>query len=162
MARGAAVAARRAIPFHPAKATSRRPASCRPMPLLIRNSIRHHGVGQEAIRPAPRIACCRSLRARDCVSHMTRSSTLPAGATTTSDTLPAAHSGTFLLGGDLPVHRIRFGAVRLTGKGIWGPPADRAEAIPVLRRAVALGLNLIDTAGSSGPEPGHALTGGGP
>src|SRR5260370_15916385 len=117
MARGAAVAARRALPFHPAKATSRRPASYRPTHLLIRNSIRHHGVGQEAIRPAPRIACRRSLPERGCVSHMTRSSTLPAGATTTSDTLPAAHSGTFLLAGDLPVHPLALGALRRTRQG---------------------------------------------
>jgi aryl-alcohol dehydrogenase-like predicted oxidoreductase len=88
---------------------------------------------------------------------MTRSSTLPAGATTTSDTLPAVHSGTFLLGGDMPVHRLGFGAMRLTGKGIWGPPADRAEAIAVLRRAVALGINLIDTADSYGPEVSERL-----
>jgi len=64
----------------------------------------------------------------------------------------AARSGTFLLGGDLPVHRLGFGAMRLTGKGIWGEPRDVREAIAVLRRAVELGVNLIDTADSYGPE----------
>jgi aryl-alcohol dehydrogenase-like predicted oxidoreductase len=88
---------------------------------------------------------------------MTSSSTVPGPAATTSDALPAAHSGTFLLGGDLPVNRLGFGAMRLTGKGIWGAPADRAEAIAVLRRAVELGVNLIDTADSYGPEVSERL-----
>jgi pyridoxine 4-dehydrogenase len=88
---------------------------------------------------------------------MTRSSTLPGTATTTSDALPAAHSGTFVLGGDLPVHRLGFGAMRLTGTGIWGEPADHGEAIAVLRRAVELGVNLIDTAESYGPEVSERL-----
>ncbi|HEY0151581.1 MAG TPA: aldo/keto reductase, partial [Longimicrobium sp.] len=69
----------------------------------------------------------------------------------------AARSGTFLLGGDLPVNRLGFGAMRITGKGIWGPPADRAEAIAVLRRAVELGVNLIDTAESYGPHVSEEL-----
>jgi aryl-alcohol dehydrogenase-like predicted oxidoreductase len=73
------------------------------------------------------------------------------------DTRPAARSGTFLLGGDLPVHRLGFGAMRLTGKGIWGEPRDAREAIAVLRRAVALGVNLIDTADSYGPEVSERL-----
>ena len=70
-----------------------------------------------------------------------------------SSTLPvsAAASGTFLLGGDLPVHRLGFGAMRTTGPGVWGPPADHAEALRVLRRAVDLGVTLIDTADSYGP-----------
>ena len=63
----------------------------------------------------------------------------------------AAASGTFLLGGDLPVHRLGFGAMRITGKGIWGPPADHAAALAVLRRTVDLGVTLIDTADSYGP-----------
>lgn len=58
---------------------------------------------------------------------------------------------TFSLGGDLPVARLGFGAMRLTGKGVWGPPADRDECIRVLRRAVELGVNFIDTADSYGP-----------
>src|SRR6266849_318536 len=74
------------------------------------------------------------------------------------DARPAARSGTFLLGGDLPVHRLGFGAMRLTGKGIWGEPRDRREAIAVLRRAVELGVNLIDTADSYGPEVSERLT----
>jgi aryl-alcohol dehydrogenase-like predicted oxidoreductase len=63
----------------------------------------------------------------------------------------ARASGTFNLGGDLPVNRLGFGAMRLTGKGIWGPPADPDECIRVLRRAVELGVNFIDTADSYGP-----------
>src|SRR5712671_2289496 len=78
--------------------------------------------------------------------------------TSTSETsASAARSGTFLLGGDLPVHRLGFGAMRLTGKGIWGEPRDRREAIAVLRRAVELGVNLIDTADSYGPEVSERL-----
>jgi pyridoxine 4-dehydrogenase len=64
---------------------------------------------------------------------------------------PAAASGTFTIGGDLPVTRLGFGAMRITGKGIWGPPADPAESLRVLRRAVELGVDLIDTADSYGP-----------
>jgi len=73
------------------------------------------------------------------------------------DTRPAARSGTFPLGGDLPVHRLGFGAMRLTGKGIWGEPPDVREAVGVLRRAVELGVNLIDTADSYGPEVSERL-----
>src|SRR6266498_5508457 len=64
---------------------------------------------------------------------------------------PAERSGTFAMGGDLRVHRLGFGAMQLTGPGVWGEPADRAQAIAVLRRAVELGINLIDTADSYGP-----------
>ncbi|HXO87037.1 MAG TPA: aldo/keto reductase [Candidatus Acidoferrales bacterium] len=64
---------------------------------------------------------------------------------------PAAKSGTFSLGDQLTVNRLGFGTMRLTGPGIWGEPANRAEAIAVLRRAVELGINLIDTANSYGP-----------
>src|SRR5690348_13679862 len=69
----------------------------------------------------------------------------------------AAESGTFQLGGDLPIHRLGFGAMRLTGTGIWGEPRDRAEAIRVLRRAVDLGVNFIDTADSYGPEVSETI-----
>ena len=67
-------------------------------------------------------------------------------------TVNAAASGTFKLGGDLPVHRLGFGAMRVTGNGVWGPPKDRKESIAVLRRAIGLGVNLIDTAESYGPH----------
>lgn len=63
----------------------------------------------------------------------------------------AKKSGEFLIGGDLRVARLGFGAMRITGDGIWGEPADRAEAIRVLRRAVELGINFVDTADSYGP-----------
>jgi len=69
----------------------------------------------------------------------------------------ASAAGTFMLGGDLPVHRIGFGAMRITGKGIWGPPEDRGEAIRVLRRALELGVNLVDTADSYGPYVSEEL-----
>jgi hypothetical protein len=65
---------------------------------------------------------------------------------------PAAKAGEFLIGNDLPVNRLGFGAMRITGKGIWGEPSDRVEAIQVLRRAVELGINFIDTADSYGPN----------
>ena len=64
---------------------------------------------------------------------------------------PAAKAGQYRIGGDLTVNRLGFGAMRITGKGVWGPPKDRDEAIRVLRRAVELGINFIDTADSYGP-----------
>ena len=70
---------------------------------------------------------------------------------------PATVSGTFTIGGDLMVYRLGFGAMRLTGPGIWGLPADKQEAIAVLRRALELGVNLIDTADSYGPEVSESL-----
>jgi pyridoxine 4-dehydrogenase len=70
---------------------------------------------------------------------------------------PAIRSGTFAIGGDLRVHRLGFGAMQLTGPGVWGEPVDRAEAIAVLRRAVELGINLIDTADSYGPYVSEEL-----
>ena len=73
------------------------------------------------------------------------------------ETRPAAQSGTFAIGGNLPVHRLGFGAMRITGKGIWGPPDDHDEAIRVLRRAIDLGIDFIDTADSYGPEVSERL-----
>jgi len=73
-------------------------------------------------------------------------------------TIPtAAASGTFLIGGDLPVHRLGYGTMRLVGDGAWGEPADPAEARRVLRRAVELGVTLIDTADAYGPEIAERL-----
>jgi aryl-alcohol dehydrogenase-like predicted oxidoreductase len=63
----------------------------------------------------------------------------------------------FNLGGDLPVHRLGFGAMRITGDGVWGPPRDHKEALAVLRRAIELGVNLIDTAESYGPYVSEEL-----
>jgi pyridoxine 4-dehydrogenase len=74
---------------------------------------------------------------------------------TTSSVAQAA--GTFALGGDLTVNRLGFGAMRITGKGVWGPPDDHDEAIRVLRRAVDLGVNFIDTADSYGPYVSEEL-----
>jgi aryl-alcohol dehydrogenase-like predicted oxidoreductase len=75
----------------------------------------------------------------------------------TTETVNAAQSGTFLLGGDLPVHRLGFGAMRITGNGVWGPPKDHEESLAVLRRAIELGVNLIDTAESYGPHVSEEL-----
>ena len=72
-------------------------------------------------------------------------------------TINAGETGTFTLGGDLKVNRLGFGAMRLTGPGIWGEPKDPEKARRVLRRAVELGVNLIDTADSYGPEVSERL-----
>ncbi|WP_454800704.1 aldo/keto reductase [Mucilaginibacter phyllosphaerae] len=64
---------------------------------------------------------------------------------------------TFSIGGDLAVNRLGYGAMRITGKGIWGPPTDKDEAIRVLKRAVELGVNFIDTADSYGPNVSEEL-----
>ena len=69
----------------------------------------------------------------------------------------AAQSGTFTLGGDLTVHRLGFGAMRITGQGIWGAPKDPEECRRVLKRTLDLGVNLIDTADSYGPEVSETL-----
>jgi len=68
-----------------------------------------------------------------------------------------AASGTLTLGDDLEVHRLGFGAMRITGDGVWGPPADRDVAVAVVRRVVELGVNLIDTADSYGPRVSEQL-----
>jgi pyridoxine 4-dehydrogenase len=72
-------------------------------------------------------------------------------AATQRNQAPARESGEFLIGGDLRVRRLGFGAMRITGDGVWGEPADRAQAVRVLGRAVELGINFIDTADSYGP-----------
>jgi len=72
-------------------------------------------------------------------------------------TITAALAGTIDIGGDLPVNRFGFGAMRLTGPGIWGEPEDRDECKRVLRRALEVGINLIDTADSYGPEVSERL-----
>src|ERR1700694_3696026 len=76
------------------------------------------------------------------------------GATSAAGT---ATNATFKIGGDLEVNRLGFGAMRLTGEGVWGWPPDRANAIKVLKRAVELGVNLIDTADAYGPEVDELL-----
>ena len=74
------------------------------------------------------------------------------GATTKRQEPSAVASGTFKIGGELEVHRLGFGAMRVTGPGIWGEPADRAEALRTLKRVPELGVNFIDTADSYGPD----------
>src|SRR3954451_19581713 len=72
-------------------------------------------------------------------------------------TVDAAVSGSFTIGGDLEVNRLRFRAMRINGDGVWGPPADHDGAIAVLRRTVELGIDFIDTADSYGPEVSEEL-----
>ena len=74
-----------------------------------------------------------------------------------SDQSTAIAAGTIDVGGDLTVNRLGFGAMRITGPGVWGDPPDRDQAIETLRRAVELGVNFIDTADSYGPEVSENL-----
>ena len=78
---------------------------------------------------------------------------------TLSSNLSANAAGVFLIGGDLPVHRLGYGTMRLVGEGAWGEPADPDECRRVLRRAVELGVTLIDTADAYGPEIAERLIG---
>ncbi len=77
--------------------------------------------------------------------------------TNTTEQQPVTASGTFTLGGDLPVHRLGFGSMQITGDGVWGEPRDHDQAMAVLRRSLQLGVNLIDTADSYGPEVSERL-----
>jgi len=72
-------------------------------------------------------------------------------------TINAAASGTFRIAGDIEINRLGFGAMRITGPGIWGPPADKAEALRTLQRLPELGVNFIDTADSYGPDVSEEL-----
>jgi pyridoxine 4-dehydrogenase len=71
--------------------------------------------------------------------------------------LEASQLGSFKIGGDIEIHRLGFGAMRLTGPGVWGPPEDRKEAVRTLRRVPELGINFIDTADSYGPNVSEEL-----
>lgn len=82
--------------------------------------------------------------------------TITAQSSRSTNIRPAEASGTFVIG-DIPVHRLGFGAMQLTGDGVWGEPEDHNEAMAVLRRALDLGINLIDTADSYGPEVSERL-----
>ena len=73
------------------------------------------------------------------------------------NTVNASAAGSFTIGGEIKVNRLGFGAMRITGPGIWGPPADRAEAIRTLQRLPELGVNFIDTADSYGPDVSEEL-----
>jgi pyridoxine 4-dehydrogenase len=72
-------------------------------------------------------------------------------------TINASQSGSFKIGGELAVHRLGYGAMRITGKGVWGDPADRAQCLRTLRRLPELGVNFIDTADSYGPDVSEPL-----
>ena len=72
-------------------------------------------------------------------------------------TTDAGAAGTFRVGGEIEINRLGFGAMRITGKGVWGEPADRAEALHTLKRLPALGVNFIDTADSYGPDVSEKL-----
>src|ERR1700720_2310056 len=74
-----------------------------------------------------------------------------------TEAVSAAAAGTITLGADLTVNRLGYGAMRITGKGIWGPPEDKPAALATLRRAVELGVNFIDTADSYGPNISEEL-----
>jgi pyridoxine 4-dehydrogenase len=74
-----------------------------------------------------------------------------------TQTISAAAAGDITIGGDLTVHRLGYGAMRITGPGVWGPPADKNAALATLRRAVELGVTLIDTADSYGPGTSEEL-----
>src|SRR5947209_6740855 len=78
---------------------------------------------------------------------------------TQAQQLSAALSGTVTRGGELTVNRLGLGAMRITGEGVWGPPKDKNQALAVLRRAVELGVNFIDTADSYGPNVSEELIG---
>ncbi len=80
-------------------------------------------------------------------------------ATTNTQTVNAAASGTFALGGDLHINRLGYGAMRITGEGVWGEPKDPESAKKVLRRAVELGINFIDTSDAYGPAVSERLIG---
>src|SRR5262245_19740311 len=84
-----------------------------------------------------------------------KSDVLPGADASTSSNM--ATNPTFTLGGDFTVNRLGFGAMRITGDGIWGWPPDRQNALKVLRRAVELGVNLIDTADAYGPDTSELL-----
>jgi pyridoxine 4-dehydrogenase len=71
--------------------------------------------------------------------------------------LDARKSGSFTIGGDIKVNRLGFGAMRITGPGIWGPPTDKAEALRTLKRVPELGIDFIDTADSYGPDVSEQL-----
>jgi pyridoxine 4-dehydrogenase len=79
------------------------------------------------------------------------------GGAMATQTVSAHQAGTVTLGGELTVNRLGYGAMRITGEGVWGPPRDRAAALAVLRRAVELGVNFIDTADSYGPGVSEEL-----
>src|SRR6185437_5810317 len=72
-------------------------------------------------------------------------------------TVSAAAAGVFTIGGDLTVNRMGYGAMRITGQGVWGPPPDKTAALATLRRTLELGVNLIDTADSYGPGTSEEL-----
>ena len=83
--------------------------------------------------------------------------TLATASTGFSQVRSTVHSDVFALGGDLPVCRLGYGAMQLTGRGVWGEPEDHDQAVAVLRRAVALGVNFIDTADAYGPEVSESV-----
>src|SRR5213080_2293646 len=110
---------------------------------LATNDERHNGTISRRVFVRATLAGGASLLAG-------RAATLFAAASASDDS-------SFSIGGDLPVNRLGFGAMRLTGEGIWGWPPDRENALKVLRRAVELGANLIDTADSYGPDTSELL-----
>jgi pyridoxine 4-dehydrogenase len=87
----------------------------------------------------------------------TLATTTVRGRTMNTKEFSVSQAGEVFLGNEISVHRLGYGAMRLTGEGIWGPPKDRKSALAVLRRAVELGVNFVDTADSYGPDVSEEL-----
>src|SRR6478609_443092 len=103
--------------------------------------------------PSPRLnSCCPGGQ-----SQLELKPVTDVAAKGTTAKLDARKSGTFKVGGDILIHRLGFGAMRITGPSIWGPPADRAEALRSLRRLPELGIDFVDTANSYGPDVSEEL-----
>src|SRR6267143_4524198 len=112
----------------------------------------------ECLRPSHERACEDMSRRQFLRATLAGGATLLTGrAVKLFAAASPGDNSTFNIGGDLPVNRLGFGAMRLTGEGIWGWPPDRENARKVLKRAVELGVNLIDTADAYGPETDELL-----
>src|SRR5690349_15593074 len=94
---------------------------------------------------------CKHFRSLQAPSGIKQNVSIRKAEPMATQTISAHQAGTVTLGGELAVNRLGFGAMRITGEGVWGPPKDRTAALAVLRRAVELGVNFIDTADSFGP-----------
>jgi len=114
-------------------------------------------MNDEAFETSERVCSGMSRRVFLRATLASGASLLAGRAATLFAAASANDNSTFSIGGDLPVNRLGFGAMRLTGEGIWGWPPDRENALKVLRRAVELGANLIDTADAYGPDTDELL-----
>src|SRR5438552_5740022 len=110
-----------------------------------------------SVIPSERSESRDPRREGDALTSLGTSTRQGDASTSLGMTPSAAASGTFQLGGNLPIHRLGFGAMRITGDGVFGPPKNRQECLAVLRRAIDLGVNFIDTAESYGPGVSEEL-----